>query len=92
MHHYVFMHRGYPFSFYNGTNAYVTKQENDHYIYHNNVTIVYISNAYPTSTAVRECSPDEKMAQKVREPTGGFILARVAVCRIVNIHPITRLE
>ena len=40
--------RGFPFSFYDGTYAYITKQGNDHYVYHNIATMVAISNGCPT--------------------------------------------
>ena len=43
---------GYPFIFNDGTNAYTTRQENDHYICYN-VTKVGIPNGCPTSTAPR---------------------------------------
>ena len=32
LHHYVYMHRGIP-TFYDGTDAYVTRKENDQYVY-----------------------------------------------------------
>ena len=67
---------GYPYSFYDGTNTYITKQGNNHYVYHNATTMVDISNECPASTTNRECLPDMKGAQEVYKPTGGSILAR----------------
>ena len=66
---------GYPYIFYNGTNAYNTRQGDDHYICYN-ATKVAIPNRCLTSTALR-CSRDKKRAEEVCELTGGFIFVRV---------------
>ena len=44
MHYCVFMHRGMPLILHNSTNAYVTRQGNDHYVYYHIVMMVAISN------------------------------------------------
>ena len=68
---------GHLFFFYDGRDAYVTKQENDHYVYHNAAMTVTISNGCLTSTTIRECLLDEKAVQEECELIGGSILARV---------------
>ena len=75
--HCVFMHQGYPFSFYDSTNMYTTRQENDRYVYHNVAMTVVIPNGRTASTTTRECSFDQKWAPEVCESTGGSIIARV---------------
>ena len=54
--------------------------------------MVAIPNGCPTSTTPKECSPDKKEAQEVCEPTGGSILTRLTMCRIVNTHPVKLLR
>ena len=53
---------GYPFSFYDSMDAYSTRQENDHYVYHNATMTVTIPNGCLASTNTRECSPDQEKA------------------------------
>ena len=59
-------------SFYDGTDAYVMRQENDHYVYHN-VTMVTIPIGCPAITP-ENAIPTRKEVQEVCERTGGFIL------------------
>ena len=61
-------------SFYDGTDAYTTRQKNDNYIYYN-ATTVAISNRCPTSTTPENAGPTKKGKQEVCEPIGGSILA-----------------
>ena len=49
----VFMHQGIPLLFHDSTDAYATRQENDHYVYHNVVMTVVISNGCPISTTTK---------------------------------------
>ena len=44
MHYCMLMHSGIPHIFYNSTDAYATRQRNDHYVYHNGVVTVAIPN------------------------------------------------
>ena len=64
-------------SFHDSTDAYATRQENDHYVYHNTIVTVAIPNRCPASTVTRKCSPDKKGTQEVCELTGGSIPACV---------------
>ena len=50
---------GYLFSFYDGTDSYVKKEKNDHYVYHNAATVIAIPNECLASRTTRECSPDK---------------------------------
>ena len=68
---------GIPLIIHDSTSAYVTRQGNNHYVYYNAAMIVAIPDECPTSTATRECSPVQKRAQEVCEPTGGSILTRM---------------
>ena len=47
---------GIPLLLHNSTDAYTTRQGNNHYIHHNVVVMVAIPNGCPTSTTTRECS------------------------------------
>ena len=60
--------------FYDGTDAYIMRQENDHYVYHNAATVT-IPTKY-SATALEHASPTKKGAQEMFEP-GGSILARI---------------
>ena len=48
------------------------------------VVTVATPNGCPASTAPRVCSPDQKGAQEVCEPTGGFIITRVGHVQKIN--------
>ena len=48
MHYCVFMHPGIPFSFYDSTNVYVTRQGNDHYVNPNAATTAATPNGCST--------------------------------------------
>ena len=74
MHHCV-LHASGNLPFYDGTDTYVMRQKNDHYVYHNAATVT-IPTGCPT-IALGNASPTRKGAQEVCEPTGGSILARV---------------
>ena len=71
------MHWGITLFLHDGTNTYITRQENDHYVLHNAAVTTTTSNRCPTYRAHRVCSPDKKRGLAVCEPTGGSILARV---------------
>ena len=58
MHYCVLMYGGISLLIHDSTDAYATRQGNNHYIYHNATVSVAIPNEYLTSTATRECSPD----------------------------------
>ena len=69
--------KGYPIFFYDGMNAYTTRQGNDHYVYYN-VATVAIPNGCPASIAPRECSPDKKGivgSPKGKAQIGQYLLA-----------------
>ena len=77
MRYCVLMHRGIPLIIHDNTDAYVMRQENDHYVYHITAMTVAIRNGCPASTATKECSLNHKGAQEVWEPTSESILALV---------------
>ena len=57
--------------FYDGTKAYIMRQENDHYVYHN-VRMVTIPNGCPATP--ENAISTKRGVQEVCEPTGGSIL------------------
>ena len=61
MHYCVLMHQEISLLLHDSTDVYATSLENDHYVYHNVVVTVAISNGCPTSTTIRECSPHQKV-------------------------------
>ena len=71
------MHWEIPLLFYDSTNAYVTRQGNDHYDYHNATMSAAIPSGRPTSTGTKECSAGQKGTHEVCEPTSGSILTCV---------------
>ena len=62
--------------YYDGTNTYITRQENDNDVYRN-VVMVAIPNRCLTSTTPENAHLTKKEVQEVCELTSGSILARV---------------
>ena len=69
------MHREIS-SYYDGTDEYVTRQENDHYVYHNAMKVAIPNRCLSTKTP-ENVRPTKKGVQEVCKPTGGSILAHV---------------
>ena len=70
---------------YCGTNAYITRYENDHYVYHNAAMTTAIPNR--CSQLLENARPTRKRAQKVCKLTGGSI----GTCVEISTHPINCL-
>ena len=77
MHYCVFMHWRIPIFLHDSTNAYTTRQENVHYVYHNAIVTVVIPNGCLTSITLKNARPTRKGAQEVYKLFRGSILARV---------------
>ena len=75
MHHCVFMNQGIS-PYYDDTDVYVTRQENDCYFYHNAATVV-VHNECPITTAPENIFRTRKGQQKVCKSIGEPILALV---------------
>lgn len=69
---------GFP-SFYDGTNAYAMRQENDYYICYNIATVA-ILNGCPTTTAPENASPTKGLRRCANRLVGPYSHV-LAVCR-----------
>ena len=101
LHHYVYMHRGIP-TFYDGTDAFVTRKENDHYVYHTVATVKQekIHYIYPNAATVaifkrvsdistyKRNLARKKVVKEVCKPTDGSTSTHVwSICRAIITHP-----
>ena len=86
LHHYVYMHRGIP-TFYDGTDAYVTRKENDHYVYPNAATVAIFKRVSDINTYKRILDR-KKVVKEVCKPTDGSTSTHVwSICRAIITHP-----